>query len=413
MQSTHLASAVIHAVWPVTCLGMIPIFSEDSLSVIRSRALERNPDAKCFLRILARHVSKVEGGECGCGCGERICAEVALQHGLYDRPEDLARATSTTYIVDGRPDRTWSVVQLSNGKSYITTKYGGLTEIESSFEEDFSLCQALAYLGWAHNQFRVPEKREALLSWDAILIIMLEATLARIPNIQLNLQGMQLRRLVETGNGSRVLMRSEGFGVGAGYMVMDLKHGGQNPQVGYGTDESIPSYRRFNIGDLDKRDMFRSSSEGAAPGPKTLVANLTASAGVGWSDVTLGMNAGYPCFKVEPEPDLPGRERALWFPGRPLRGQVCSGRCKRDGNVMAHGAGFCPPDEANDTTVYSLGRAETPYTVIAQYGYKHDKPMYFVGFNECTECTVLEVTRGSIVVAGLPEPFLVGGLAGK
>ena len=402
MRDTHFASGIAHATWPLTCRGMIPIFSHDSLSVLRSRALERTPDARTFLDSTYPEVTATPGGECQCGCREITCAQVALRYDLYNKPKELARATSTSYTFKGRPNFGFMAVRLGNGKTCITTSAQGtpVTEIESDFEEDYLLCRRLSCIAWTDS---MPCDKTKLMPWDGVLSNVLDGVLSRVPNFYLNFYSIPARRYIGIADGARVVMRSESFGVGMGHLVMDLI---EKPYETFNLVEgSIPSVYGMPQDVLDTSDI-RSASERAAPKREKSSSASQAPVGFGWDSLKLDVSSGDTRIKVTADSNANIIGKAIWHPIRPLKGQACSGLCAKK-TAAVDSVGFSPPrDQGKDTTVYILGTDAAPYVVVSQYAQTHKKGLYLVNYDECLACTILNVPKGSIVAGPLPRPFL-------
>lgn len=402
MRDTHFASAVAHATWPLTCRGMIPIFSADSLSVIRSRALDRTPDARTFLDSTYQSVIATPGAECQCGCREIICAQVALRHDLYNKPKELARATSTSYTFKARPNFAFSAVRLGNGKTCISSSAPStpITEIDSDFEDDYLLCRRLWCIGWTDS---MPSSKSKFISWDAVLSNILDGVLSRSPNHYLNFWTMTARRYIGLADGSRVVMRSENFGVGMGHLVMDLK------ETPYGTfnqaEGSIPSAFGMSQYVLDTSD-FRSPSTLAVPRREKSSAVAQAEVGYGWSSVKIDVSSGDIRLRVASDTNPNSVGKVISPPRRPFKGQACSGLCAKK-TITVDSVGFSPPtDQGKETSVYMLGNDAAPFIVVAQYAQNVKKEFYLVNYDECLACTILYVPRGCIVAGPLPKPFL-------
>lgn len=402
MRDTHFASAVAHATWPLTCRGMIPIFSADSLSVIRSRALERTPDARTFLASTYQPVVATPGGECQCGCREIICAQVALRHGLYNKPKDLARATSISYTFEGHPSFAFSAVRLGNGKTFISSSAAGNynAEIDSDFEDDYLLCRRLWCIGWADF---MPDSKNKLISWDGLLANVLDGILSRAPKHYLNFCTMTARRYIGLAEGSQVIMRSENFGVGMGHLVMDLK---EKPHDTFSQTEGlIPNAYGMPYDALNMSD-FRSPSSLAAPKREKSSATAQAAVGYGWDGVKIDVSSGDIRIQVASETNPNSVGKAIWPPRRPFKGKSCFGLCAKK-SVAVDSVGFSPPtDQGKETSVYILSADAAPYVVVAQYAQHLKKEFYLVDYDECLACTMLHVPRGSIVAGPLPKPFL-------
>ncbi|SPO04030.1 uncharacterized protein DNG_06713 [Cephalotrichum gorgonifer] len=408
MRSAHLATGVAHSIWPVTCLGQIPVFSEDSLSILRSRALERAPDAKTFLKKVYPVAPLPEGTECACGCQETMCAQVALHHGLYNSSEDLARASTTSYTVEGRPGCDITMVRLGNGKTYIPSNnpYIAVTEIESAFEEDFLLCRAIS-----HRMFNAtnaaPVDRTKMLTWDGILSNLFEAVLTRTTYPYIGFLDMSLRQCVSTGVGARLVVRSENFGVGTGHLVMDIGPGTKVSKTGYETEGRI-SMRSNAYLDIINLSHPQSRSTGAGSMREKFSGDARVTIRDGWSQVKVDVSPEYPVFRMTSEVDSNRMGYGFLPPARPSMGRRCSGLCAIQKAEAVDYAGFAPPrEEGKETTVYNLGKDAVPYMVVAQYAQVRERPLYFVNYDECMECTILHAPSGSIVAGPLPKVSLV------
>ncbi|PVH68188.1 hypothetical protein DL98DRAFT_232149 [Cadophora sp. DSE1049] len=390
MKATHVAASVANTLWPVISLGIIPIFTQESVALIRSRTIERTNDgtndAKEILTKMAKPISASKGAACNCGCRESICAQVALRHGLYEDPKALSKAESTTYTI-GTDDLT--AVTLGNGKTCVRGQFSALVDIDTDFVEDFMLARALLPRSWGNSH--LPSNRLAMLSWDELLDSVLVETLARRHECRIGYGYIPLKLTAKHPEGSRLVVRSESFGAGTGCMVLDL---GPDDIKGFSEYEVLPPW-------CSAPNQFLHYIKQAKQGGRSNYRDCTvAPVGEGWGEITFAKNTRVPEFHLA----VPGALH-LGVPRHPRRGYNCTAKCRK--KVSAYCCGFSPPSkDPKETTVYILGNDPVPYLAVSQLSFQYGRLLYFVDHKACLGCTVLKAPRGSIVAGVLPRVLI-------
>lgn len=140
MRAAHIAAGVAKCFWPIMSLGMIPIFDNESLVLVKSRALDRCPDSREFMLRLLGPMTRYRHQKCSCGCEEAICSRAALRHNLYSHPNALEQATSTTYqIGEGSWTKTVTAVTLGNGITCLSERASDPVNVDTDSIEDYLL----------------------------------------------------------------------------------------------------------------------------------------------------------------------------------------------------------------------------------------------------------------------------------
>jgi hypothetical protein len=396
----HMASVVAHSLWPVTCQGMIPIFDENRLVVLRSKALDQAVNPKDILKLMRKPCTRSSTQNCKC-CGNLICEKIVTRHGLRRNKEALRRATIYTYTIRGR---SISAVQLINGKTCFDLKELGLIDMDTSAEEDFLFyCSILPTFGLKGTSMRI--KDPSLLNWDQLLMSLLQETLSCERGKTNRYEAVTATKLSYRDTVHAVL-RGENFGVGPGFLVLDWPHpprASSKPvlESGYimGLVMGINQPRRA------ERAGFFSTLGSAQP----VLADLPGSPRDGWTNLTFDTK----------ESDTPTLKKASGFMSqrspvgmakRPVPGVVCCQRChakEKNKRIQAHFAGFAPPAEGGEeTTVYIIGDNAIRWLVVSQFATSRSQPLYFLNSSHCLGCTIAKAPRGSIIAATLPSVAL-------
>ena len=402
MRAAHAAAGVASYCWPAMSLGAIPIFDKDSLAFVRSRALDRCPDAREFMLGLVGPITKHETQECSCGCQEAICSRVALRHNLYTSPGALEQARSTTYqIGKGSGLKTTTAVTLGNGITCLSGQEFLLDDIETDFVEDFLLANALDP-SWAPHDGHGVRRRSDMMSWDGVVNSWTVNMLLRCKNAR-NYHpffwNITTKGYSRHGNGCQFVVRSECLGTGIGVMVLDLPSNALDPQRGALPVVNLSPYKGAHY--LPQLDSLQRKGE--------YYDYNTAPAGQDWDRLAIKMSGLYhPQFEhvsyaSKSSHDFSARIGAA---GRAKPGFKCTMSCKN--GVPAYCCGFMSPNsDTNKTTAYLISSNHSvAFLAVAEYAQELRKQLYLVNQRFCMGCTVLQAPLGSIVAGILPNVTL-------
>lgn len=403
MRAAHAAAGVANCFWPVMLLGAIPIFDQDSLVLVRSRALDPCLDAREFLLGLLGGMTRYETQECSCGCQEAICSRVALRHNLYTNPGALEQAQSTTYQI-GEKGSITTAVTLGNGITCLSALNRALVDVNTDSVEDYVLISAMGSVKYGYT---ADGKWSSLISWDRVLNSWIITRLLWSQDVRAYNSYYSFSCDVTTmgfaryRNGYRFAIRSECFGTGTGIMVLDLPSKAINSERVQQPTEAFSalngSHELFQLGARQKKGVYRDCT--------------TAPPGRGWEELAIELDRTlYPEF-VHPSLHRKagfGYSTRIGAHVRPRPGFGCTMHCKN--GVRAYCCGFTiPSSDRNDITVYVIGvNHSVAFLAIAEFAQVMRKPLYLVGQKSCLGCTVLQATPGSIVAGILPGVTLTG-----
>lgn len=401
MRTAHIAAGVANCFWPIMSLGMIPIFDNESLVLVKSRALDRCPDSREFMLRLLGPMTQCRTQKCSCGCEEAICSRAALRHNLYSHPGALEQATSTTYqIGEGSWMKTVTAVTLGNGITCLSERASDLVNIDTDSIEDYLLASVLDSL---KIKYTTQGKWSNLISWDGVLnswIITRLLWSKGISHYSPFACKVTTKGAAEYRNGCRLVMRSECLGTGTGVMVLDLPINAVGPQRLQLPVATLPAHNAshllLELGKLQKDGQYRDCT--------------TAPPGQGWEQLSIQLNSLphpeflHPAYRSDQVGlNLTARVGAC---GRPRPGFRCTMGCKK--GVRAYCCGFTSPSrDINEITVYVITvNHSVAFLAIAEYAQALQRRLYLVDQRSCIGCTVLQASPGSIVAGILPNVSL-------
>ncbi|CAH0054961.1 unnamed protein product [Clonostachys solani] len=227
----HLSAAIAQSLWPAITRGMIPIFNDHSLVVLRSRALERTQDPKEILRNMVNPISTLLSAvECRCGCRLDICTKIRSKYGL-DSKESIEECSVTSYKVR---TRTFTAIRMPYGITCFDLSEMGLYEIKTDHEEDFLFYCSILPTFWNAYPSPRPKSDPADINWHMVLESLLHETLTLQNNRMSRYENLPIRAMCYKDGSTRAVMRAENFAVGPGFLVMEVT-------------PSAPSSPQYNI----------------------------------------------------------------------------------------------------------------------------------------------------------------------
>jgi hypothetical protein len=343
-KNAQLSALIAHGLWPAIVRGMIPIFSNNCLVVLKSRALDRATDPKEVL--------------------------IKMQTAFWTEIKEFEN-TNLTNMSDEKASRFYlSILPKPRpfGKS-------------------------------------VHPRPASHLSWDMVLDSLLNEVLSCDNFIRDRYEIVPTETIFAKGSRMRAVLRSENFGVGPGFLVVEFDNDGLERQTVMKWGHSPVVSQEINSARVLRKGGFMSSDSKCQPQPGDLA---TSTSSAGWTGLSFdpsirSRDAHY--LRLKKGRGLFTQRAVLGWWRRPLPGKNCSGRCQEaKGGIKANFAGFAPPlTDLQRSTVYNLGPDPLPWLVVAQYACRHAKPLFFVSHEECAGCTILEAPQGSIIAAKLPQ----------
>ncbi|KAK7217185.1 hypothetical protein V2G26_005188 [Clonostachys chloroleuca] len=223
----HLSAAISQSLWPAITRGMIPIFNDRSLVVLRSRALERMQDPKEILRNMVNPVSTLpSAAKCRCGCQLEICKKVRSRYGLESK-ESIEECSVTSYKVR---TRTFNAVRLPYGITCFELSDIGLYEIKTVDEEDFLFYCSILPTFWNVYPSPKPKNDPADINWHMVLESLLHETLTLQNNRMSRYEILPIRAMCHKDGSTRAVMRAENFAAGPGFLIMETPSAPSSPK---------------------------------------------------------------------------------------------------------------------------------------------------------------------------------------
>ncbi|CAG9978703.1 unnamed protein product [Clonostachys byssicola] len=402
----HLSAAIAQSLWPAITRGMIPIFNDNSLVVLRSRALERMQDPKEILKNMVNPVSTLLSAvKCRCGCQLEICQKIRSRYGLESK-ESIEECSVTSYKVR---TRTFNAIRLPYGITCFDLSDIGIYEIKTADEEDFLFYCSILPTFWNVYPSPKPKNDPADINWHVVLESLLHETLTLQNNRMSRYEILPIRAMCHKDGSTRAVMRTENFAAGPGFLIMETPSAPSSPKYsiidcGY----SLRHVSSINSPRTVDTEAFMSQATSAQPRFGSLE---TVSVGKGWGSLSLDPGSdGHLYLKKRYGPFI--KRTMVGLPRRGSPGKMCNGNCSgKKASTGAYFAGFAPPTtEPNQTTVYVLDKDPLAWVVVSQWASSHPRPLIFVSHKQCLVCTILESPAGSIIASGLPPVALFGSM---
>ncbi|VUC26648.1 unnamed protein product [Clonostachys rosea] len=403
----HLSAAMAQSLWPAITRGMIPIFNDQSLAVLRSRALERMQDPKEILRNMVNPVSTLlSPAECRCGCRLEICTKIRAKYGLESK-QSIEECSVTSYKVR---TRTFNAVRLPYGITCFDLSDIGLYEVKTADEDDFLFYCSILPTFWNVYPSPRPKSNPADINWHMVLESLLHETLTLQNSRMSRYDILPIRAMSYMDGSTRAVMRAENFAAGPGFLVMEVTPSAPSSpkysiiDCGY----SLGHVSGINSPRTACADAFMSQAASAQPKFGSLE---SVSVGKGWGGLSLDPRSdGHLYLKKRYGPFI--KKAMVGLPRRGSPGKMCDGSCSRKKSSSgAYFAGFAPPEmDLSQTTVYILDKDPLAWVVISQWASSHPRHLIFVSHEQCLVCTILDAPAGSIIASGLPPIALFGAM---